>query len=173
MPLSAGILIALFAIQRYGHRHWSACCSAPFALLWFVSLRGAIGVPWQIGQGPEDTARPDPDAMRSRFVTGHGFASFIVLGSVLLAFTGAEALYADMGHFGKSPIRLAWFGVAFPALVLNYFGQGALLIAKSGGARKSILSFRLSRVGSLSDGRSRHRRDDHRLAGDDFGLRTR
>jgi KUP system potassium uptake protein len=64
-----------------------------------------------------------------RFVTGHGFASFVVLGSVLLAFTGAEALYADMGHFGKRAVRLAWFGLVLPALVLNYFGQGALLIA--------------------------------------------
>jgi KUP system potassium uptake protein len=63
-------------------------------------------------------------------VTGHGVASFIVLGSVLLAITGAEALYADMGHFGKRAIRIAWFSVAAPALVLNYFGQGALLIAQ-------------------------------------------
>ena len=62
------------------------------------------------------------------FVTQHGLASFVVLGAVLLAFTGAEALYADMGHFGKAPIRIAWFGLVFPALVLNYFGQGALLI---------------------------------------------
>ncbi len=64
------------------------------------------------------------------FVTQHGFASFVVLGAVLLAFTGAEALYADMGHFGKAPIRIAWFGLVFPALTLNYFGQGALLIAQ-------------------------------------------
>jgi len=63
------------------------------------------------------------------FATGHGFASFVVLGAVLLAFTGAEALYADMGHFGKWPVRMAWFGLVLPALVLNYFGQGALLIA--------------------------------------------
>jgi KUP system potassium uptake protein len=63
------------------------------------------------------------------FVTGHGFASFVVLGAVLLAFTGAEALYADMGHFGRWPVRAAWFGLVLPALVLNYFGQGALLIA--------------------------------------------
>ena len=63
------------------------------------------------------------------FVTGHGFASFVVLGSVLLVVTGAEALYADMGHFGKSAVRFAWFGLVAPALVLNYFGQGALLIA--------------------------------------------
>jgi KUP system potassium uptake protein len=63
------------------------------------------------------------------FVTSHGYASFVVLGSVLLALTGAEALYADMGHFGKRAIRIAWFGLVAPALVLNYFGQGALLIA--------------------------------------------
>src|SRR5438132_614358 len=60
--------------------------------------------------------------------TGHGLASFVVLGSVLLAITGAEALYADMGHFGKRAIRIAWFGLVAPSLVLNYFGQGALLI---------------------------------------------
>ena len=66
---------------------------------------------------------------RCGFVTQHGLSSFLVLGAVLLAFTGAEALYADMGHFGKAPIRIAWFGLVFPALVLNYFGQGALLIA--------------------------------------------
>src|SRR5207247_9305066 len=63
------------------------------------------------------------------FVTEHGYSSFVVFGAVLLAFTGAEALYADMGHFGKAPIRIAWFGLVFPALVLNYFGQGALLIS--------------------------------------------
>ena len=64
------------------------------------------------------------------FVTGHGVASFLVLGSVLLAVTGAEALYADMGHFGKRAIRIAWFNIAAPGLVLNYFGQGALLIVQ-------------------------------------------
>ncbi|HEX5092725.1 MAG TPA: KUP/HAK/KT family potassium transporter, partial [Burkholderiales bacterium] len=63
-----------------------------------------------------------------QFVTGYGYASFVVLGSVLLAITGAEALYADMGHFGKRAIRIAWFGLVAPALVLNYFGQGALLL---------------------------------------------
>src|SRR4029077_14235468 len=64
-----------------------------------------------------------------RFVTGHGLASFVVLGAVVLAVTGAEALYADMGHFGKVPVRVAWFGLVAPCLVLNYFGQGAVLIA--------------------------------------------
>ena len=66
--------------------------------------------------------------MRSRFLTGHGAASFVVLGAVVLAVTGAEALYADMGHFGKGAVRIAWFSLVAPALVLNYFGQGALLM---------------------------------------------
>src|SRR5205814_9709241 len=64
------------------------------------------------------------------FLSSHGAASFIVLGAVVLAVSGAEALYADMGHFGKAPVRLAWFGLVGPALVLNYFGQGALLMVK-------------------------------------------
>ena len=63
------------------------------------------------------------------FLTSHALASFVVLGAVLLAFTGTESLYADMGHFGKRPIRIGWFALVLPALVLNYFGQGALLIA--------------------------------------------
>src|SRR5207245_795179 len=63
-----------------------------------------------------------------QFFLEHGIGSFLVLGSVVLAVTGAEALYADMGHFGRTPIRLAWFGVVFPALLLNYFGQGALVL---------------------------------------------
>jgi KUP system potassium uptake protein len=125
VPLSAGILIALFAIQRYG-TGTVGLLFGPVCALWFASL-GAIGV-WQIGKAPDILRALDP-THALRFVTGHGFASFIVLGSVLLAFTGAEALYADMGHFGKRAIRIAWFGVAAPGLVLNYFGQGALLIA--------------------------------------------
>src|SRR6185295_16740871 len=125
VPLSAGILIALFVIQRYG-TGIVGLFFGPVCVLWFASL-GAIGV-WQIGKAPEILKALDP-MHALRFVTGHGFASFVVLGSVLLAFTGAEALYADMGHFGKRAIRIAWFGVAAPGLVLNYFGQGALLIA--------------------------------------------
>src|SRR5204863_9324120 len=63
------------------------------------------------------------------FVTGHGFASFAVLGAIVLAITGAEALYADVGHFGRWPIRISWFSLVFPALTLNYLGQGALIIS--------------------------------------------
>jgi KUP system potassium uptake protein len=126
VPLSAGILIALFAIQRYG-TGVVGMFFGPVCVLWFVSL-GVIGI-WQIGKAPVILQALDP-IHALRFVTGHGYASFVVLGSVLLAVTGAEALYADMGHFGKRAIRIAWFGVAAPGLVLNYFGQGALLISQ-------------------------------------------
>jgi KUP system potassium uptake protein len=126
VPLSAGILIALFAIQRYG-TGVVGLFFGPICALWFVSI-GAIGV-WSIAKAPAILEAVDP-TYALRFVTGHGSASFVVLGSVLLAVTGAEALYADVGHFGKRAIRIAWFGVAAPALVLNYFGQGALLIAQ-------------------------------------------
>ena len=126
VPLSAGLLFALFAIQRFG-TSVVGLVFGPVCALWFVSI-GAVGV-WNIAKAPVILEALDP-THALRFVTGHGIASFVVLGSVLLAITGAEALYADMGHFGKRAIRLAWFGVAAPALVLNYFGQGALLIAQ-------------------------------------------
>jgi KUP system potassium uptake protein len=124
VPLATGILIALFAIQRFG-TGVVGMAFGPVCALWFLSI-GAVGV-WNIAHAPDVLRALDP-MYALHFVTGHGFASFLVLGSVLLAFTGAEALYADMGHFGKRAIRVAWFGVAAPALVLNYFGQGALLI---------------------------------------------
>jgi KUP system potassium uptake protein len=99
----------------------------PICLAWFVALAAAGA--WNVAQEPRVLAALDPRYALA-FATQHGFASFAVLGSVLLAFTGAEALYADVGHFGKRAVRIAWFSVAAPALVLNYFGQGALLIAR-------------------------------------------
>jgi KUP system potassium uptake protein len=125
LPIVAVVLIALFIIQRHGTAVVGAFFG-PVCLLWFIAL-GAVGV-WQIAQNPVVLQALDPRHAFG-FLTGHGFASFVVMGAVLLAFTGAEALYADMGHFGKWPIRAAWFGLVLPALVLNYFGQGALLIA--------------------------------------------
>ena len=124
VPIATGILVALFAIQRFG-TGVVGLLFGPVCALWFVSL-GVVGV-WHIAKAPTILKAVDP-TYALHFVTGHGFASFIVLGSVLLAVTGAEALYADMGHFGARAIRVAWFAVAAPALVLNYFGQGALLI---------------------------------------------
>jgi KUP system potassium uptake protein len=128
VPLSAGILIALFAIQHYG-TGVVGLMFGPICALWFVAI-GAIGA-WNIVREPSILKALDP-MHAVRFATGHGFASFVVLGSVLLAFTGAEALYADVGHFGKRAVRMAWFTVVAPGLVLNYFGQGALLIARPG-----------------------------------------
>jgi KUP system potassium uptake protein len=125
LPLAAMVLVALFFFQRQGTAVVGALFG-PVCMLWFLTL-AAIGV-WQISQNPVVLQALDP-RHALQFLTGHGFASFVVMGAVLLAFTGAEALYADMGHFGRWPIRAAWFGLVLPALVLNYFGQGALLIA--------------------------------------------
>ena len=127
-PIAIAILAALFAIQRLG-TGFVGVLFGPVCALWFLSL-GIVGV-WNIAAAPSILRALDP-AHALRFATGHGYASFVVLGSVLLAVTGAEALYADMGHFGKRAIRVAWFSVAAPGLVLNYFGQGALLIAQPG-----------------------------------------
>ena len=127
---------------------------------------------WNIVKQPGDARRAEPARTRWRFVTGHGFASFVVLGSVLLAITGAEALYADMGHFGTRAIRVAWFGLVAPALVLNYFGQGALLIDDPK-ALENPFYLAVPVVGAVPDGGARHRGDGHRLAGDDLGRATR
>ncbi|HET7299004.1 MAG TPA: potassium transporter Kup [Burkholderiales bacterium] len=125
LPIAAVVLIALFSFQRHGTAVVGAFFG-PVCMLWFIAL-GAVGI-WQIAQNPVVLQAVDPRHAFG-FLTSHGFASFVVMGAVLLAFTGAEALYADMGHFGKWPIRAAWFSLVLPALVLNYFGQGALLIA--------------------------------------------
>jgi len=125
LPLSVLVLFGLFALQRLGTAKVGALFG-PVCLLWFLAL-GAVGL-WNIWLNPGVAAALDPRHAYG-FVTTHALASFAVLGAVLLAFTGTESLYADMGHFGKRPIRIAWFVVVLPALVLNYFGQGALLIA--------------------------------------------
>jgi KUP system potassium uptake protein len=124
VPIATGILIGLFLIQRHGTA-LVGLLFGPVCALWFLAI-GAAGA-WNIAKNPAILEALNP-AHALRFATGHGFASFAALGSVLLAITGAEALYADMGHFGKRAIRIAWFGLVAPALVLNYFGQGALLI---------------------------------------------
>jgi KUP system potassium uptake protein len=124
IPIAVIVLVTLFAFQRQGTAIVGAFFG-PVCVLWFLAL-GAVGID-NIVHNPVVLSALDP-LHALRFVTGHGFASFVVLGSVLLAFTGAEALYADMGHFGRRAVRLAWFGLVLPALVLNYFGQGALLI---------------------------------------------
>jgi KUP system potassium uptake protein len=124
VPLATGILVALFLIQKHG-TGFVGLLFGPVCALWFLSI-GAAGA-WNIAREPAILAALNP-LHALGFLGGHGFASFVVLGSVLLAITGAEALYADVGHFGKRAVRVAWFGLVAPALVLNYFGQGALLM---------------------------------------------
>jgi KUP system potassium uptake protein len=126
LPVTVGVLVGLFAIQRHG-TGVVGLLFGPICALWFAALAAAGA--WNVAKEPAVLAALNP-AYALRFALGHGGASFVALGSVLLAVTGAEALYADVGHFGTRAIRLAWFAVAAPSLVLNYFGQGALLIAQ-------------------------------------------
>jgi KUP system potassium uptake protein len=124
VPIATGILVGLFLIQKHG-TGFVGLIFGPVCALWFLSI-GSVGA-WNIAKNAAILEALNP-LHALGFVTGHGFASFVVLGSVLLAITGAETLYADVGHFGKRAVRIAWFGLVAPALVLNYFGQGALLI---------------------------------------------
>ncbi|TAK80650.1 MAG: potassium transporter Kup [Betaproteobacteria bacterium] len=126
VPIAVAVLVALFAFQSRGTATVGRLFG-PITLLWFLAI-GAAGL-HGIVRAPQVLAALNPLHALS-FVTSHGFASFVVLGAVVLAVTGAEALYADMGHFGKAAVRRGWFGIAAPSLVLNYFGQGALLIER-------------------------------------------
>jgi len=131
IPVSLAVLIALFLFQRKGTASVGALFG-PVMLLWFLTL-GVLGI-ISIARYPEVLAALSP-GYAVAFFQEHKWGGFIVLGAVVLAFTGAEALYADMGHFGKKPIRYAWFGFVLPALVLNYFGQGALLLHDASAAQ--------------------------------------
>src|SRR3954469_20078409 len=124
VPIAVGVLLALFAFQARGTAAVGKLFG-PVTMAWFVAI-GAAGLNG-IVQAPGILAALNP-LHAVAFITSHGTASFVVLGSVVLAVTGAEALYADMGHFGKGAVRIAWFSLVAPALVLNYFGQGALLM---------------------------------------------
>jgi KUP system potassium uptake protein len=125
LPITIAILVALFLVQRRGTAGIGVVFG-PIMVVWFavIALLGAAG------------AAKNPGVLRAlsptyavRFLAESGFAGFLVLGAVVLCITGGEALYADMGHFGRKPIRLAWFCVVMPSLVVNYFGQGALVLS--------------------------------------------
>jgi len=126
VPIAVGVLVALFALQSRGTETVGRLFG-PVTLAWFLAI-GAAGING-IAQQPGILAALDP-LHALRFLTTHAVESFVVLGAVVLAVTGAEALYADMGHFGKGAVRIGWFSLVAPALVLNYFGQGALLMAR-------------------------------------------
>jgi KUP system potassium uptake protein len=124
VPLSVAILLGLFIVQRFGSGTigW---LFGPILLVWFVVI-GLIGLS-QVVKDPAVIQGLSP-TWAVRFFVDHGAAGYLVLGGVVLAVTGAEALYADRGHFGAGPIRMGWFGLVLPALVLNYLGQGAFIL---------------------------------------------
>lgn len=126
LPISVIIILVLFAAQRFGTAKVGRIFG-PITLVWFVTI-AILGIRGILMQ-PEILKAFNPFHGLS-FLAGHGKIGLVVLGSVVLAVTGGEALYADMGHFGPRPIRLAWFVAVFPALILNYLGQGALLLAQ-------------------------------------------
>ncbi|MFW0701230.1 low affinity potassium transporter Kup [Pantoea sp. R13S299] len=125
VPMSIAVLTLLFAIQKHG-TGMVGKLFAPVMLVWFLVL-AILGVSG-IMKNPEVLHALNP-TYAVEFFLHYKSVSFFALGAVVLAITGVEALYADMGHFGKVPIRLAWFSVVLPSLVLNYFGQGALLLS--------------------------------------------
>lgn len=125
VPMTVVILIALFAVQSHGTARVAAFFG-PITLVWFAAL-AAAGL-WHIGSNPSVLLAFNPFYGVS-FLLNHGLIGFLTLGAVFLVVTGSEALYADLGHFGRGPIRFAWLVVVLPALIINYLGQGALVLA--------------------------------------------
>ncbi|MCO6389158.1 potassium transporter Kup [Aliihoeflea sp. 40Bstr573] len=128
LPITLVILIALFAVQKKGTAS-VAMVFGPITAIWFIVL-GGLGL-WHISAAPQVLAALNP-AYAAAFLFSHSHVAFAVIGAAFLAVTGAEAIYADLGHFGRKPIVLAWFGLVFPALLLNYFGQGAFILTHEG-----------------------------------------
>ncbi|MBY0565590.1 MAG: potassium transporter Kup [Hyphomonadaceae bacterium] len=128
LPIAVGILVGLFAVQARGTGTMGRYFG-PITSVWFVVM-GALGVMHIVREPGVFEALLPTYALSFMFT--HGWLTFIVLGSVFLAVTGAEALYADMGHFGRRPIRVAWMGLVLPALTLNYLGQGAYVLGELG-----------------------------------------
>ena len=124
VPISVTILTILFVSQRFG-THRIGALFGPVMTIWFVVI-GVAGLT-QVLPHPEILKGLSP-SYAAAFVAEHPFIAFVALGAVVLCITGAEALYADMGHFGRPPIRRAWFFLVFPALTLNYLGQGSLIL---------------------------------------------
>src|ERR1700723_3211713 len=130
VALSAVILVGLFALQSQGSDRIGKLFG-PIMTLWFLVI-GVLGISG-IVQHPGVLVALDP-RYGFAYLFGHGLTGFLVLGAVFLCATGAEALYADMGHFGARPIRVAWYGLVLPCLVLNYAGQTAIVVDGNGGA---------------------------------------
>jgi KUP system potassium uptake protein len=125
LPITLGVLAVLFLVQRRGTAHISKLFG-PIMVLWFLSL--AVSGIVAILKAPQVLAALNPVHGVAVLAT-HPLMALAIVGAIFLALTGAEALYADMGHFGKTPVRVAWFALVLPSLLLNYFGQGALFLA--------------------------------------------
>ncbi len=125
VPATLAILVVLYCVQRRGTAAMGKLF-APVMVLWFGTL-GVVGAV-RVFEQPHILAALNPYYALEFFFT-HGWIGYASLGSIVLVLTGAEALYADMGHFGRTPIRICWFAIVLPSLVLNYFGQGALLLS--------------------------------------------
>jgi KUP system potassium uptake protein len=136
IPITCVILVVLFAVQKRGTGAVGTLFG-PIMLVWFFTI-GALGA-YQVAQQPRVLMALSPHHA-VRYFAAHGMPGFLVLGSVVLAVTGGEALYADMGHFGARPIRVAWLALAMPALVLCYFGQGALILRDPSTAENPFFS---------------------------------
>jgi KUP system potassium uptake protein len=132
VPMSVAILIVLFLFQKYG-THKVGRLFGPIMVVWFVTI-AVLGITWIVRE-PSILGAINP-LHGVAYFRDHGLPGVAVLGAVFLAVTGGEALYADMGHFGKTPIRIAWFTLVLPALVLNYLGQGALLLTNGDAAKQ-------------------------------------
>ena len=160
IPLSLAILVGLFSVQSRGTAAVAAWFG-PITAIWFVAL--AAGGLIHLVDDPSILAALSP-IYGVRFLLGHGHVGLVALGAVFLTVTGAEALYADMGHFGRRPIQTAWLAFVLPSLAINYLGQGALLLETPGEAREPVLPA-LSRLGAPADGGAGDGGDDHREPG--------
>jgi len=126
VPVALAVIVALFSVQRFGTGHIGRTFG-PITLVWFIAL-ALLGLP-HIVEHPQVLRALNP-LVAIGFFAEHEWIGFVMLGAVVLCVTGGEALYADLGHFGRRPIRIAWYGLVMPSLVINYFGQGALLLDK-------------------------------------------
>lgn len=140
VPVTLAVLLFLFLVQKRGTTK-IAQYFGPIMVIWFVAI-ATLGLA-QVAFYP-GILRAMLPWYALQFVVGHPAVAFVILGALVLCVTGAEALYADMGHFGRRPIRLAWFGVVMPALTLNYFGQGALILRSPASVENPFFIWRLN-----------------------------
>jgi len=134
VPLTVVILVVLFSVQSSGTA-WIATAFGPVMVLWF-SVLTVMGIV-HISDDPSVLAAINP-WYGIQFLLSHGTIGLVTLGAVFLAVTGGEALYADLGHFGRKPIQSAWFFLVLPALLINYFGQGALVLSNPAAIENSF-----------------------------------